>query len=147
MLVDCQKTGTKELSELSLEIGIRNAELLIKEENVDNENKKYIEMIMEFFDAVIQFCDKKHITMENGVTGLEAFNLFISALETVGVEAKNIVEVQEQASEYYDIIKKLKVDDNIDQDERLQLANLLRVITVYFENFVGKTDQNEQWRF
>lgn len=143
----CKNKSKNVLSDLSLEIGIKNAERYIEEEIIEEKYKKSIEQIMELFQVVINFCDKEYKMMKNGFSGIEAFNIFVSAIESNGVEVTDTLEVKEQAQQYYNILKQIRQNKHIEKEKRKQIIQILNKLNYHLDNVTNYLGENNQWRF
>jgi len=147
MLMDYKENSKDFLSDLSLELIIKRTMRNINDEFTFEDNKKYIEQAMSFFKVIMDFCEKKHSVMQNKISGVEAFSIFVSALENSDIDINDTNDVFEIAKTYYNFLRKVKNKKILNSEEKERLVEILEQINRQIDLNLSKSNQHNKWRF
>ena len=147
MLMDYKESSKDFLSDLSLELIIKKTMRNIDDEYTLEDNKKYIEQAMSFFKVIMDFCEKKHSVMQNKISGVEAFSIFVSALENSDIDINDTNDVFEFAKTYYNFLSKVNNKEVLESGEKRQLIEILEQINKQIDLNLSRSDQHNKWRF
>jgi len=126
MLMDYSQKQENSLFDLSLSLTFNKIINSLTKEK-DSKDKNY-ELTIRFFEVILDFCNKEFSELNNEFSGADAFSIFTSALNNMGIKVETIDDVFEEAEKYHNYLISFKREGTLEPGKMDELIKLLEEI-------------------
>jgi hypothetical protein len=144
MLMDYSQKKENSLFDLSLSLTFNKIINSLTKEK-DSKDKNY-ELTIRFFEVILDFCNKEFSELNNEFSGADAFSIFTSALNNMGIKVETIDDVLEEVEKYHSYLISFKREGTLEPGKMDELIKLLEEINNQL-NLKLESNQMNSWGY